>query len=152
MLFCTQQNNHFLQNKEIITVDSHYETDIFQDKYLWMKTKYRELINPDYDEHQALIWGWPTREEALYYFEDMPTTSCIIIAEIPDKDVLVTDFYGWHNVLNNYDPKYWDTILNEKDMRQNGLLEENEVFTPQLVTDHLDKSNIIDIIYKQEKD
>lgn len=147
MRFFTEQDKRFLKNQDVLTASTAFEDEYLTKAYPFMKKAYRERINPNFSDKQALIWGWPSRSEAFWYYQNMPKSKVIIEAEIPDSEVLVSDFFIWHLVLNNISPEFWQDIFSEQALRKDGLLLEDESFTPQLVTDHIDRKNIIDVFY-----
>ena len=148
MLFYTQQNRSFLQNKEITTVTAKYENPDFKKPYSWLKHQYQIRVNPHFNIENAFIWGWPDKETALWYAKDMSRDQYLLEIEVDDNTILTSDFFGWHAVLNNWEPETWPFIFNEQDMRNHNLLEPDETFTPQLITDHIYRKNIKNIFCK----
>ena len=148
MLFYTQQHVNFLKNKEILYPDPAFEDGYLKQFYPFMKQAYHDKINQDFDVSSGLIWGWPTISEAFLYYEDMPKSDVIIEANIPDTQVLKSDFDAWHLVLNNYMPEVWPHMFSEEALHKDGFLENADTFTPQLVIDHLDRKNICNVFYR----
>lgn len=148
MLFYTQQKRNFLKNQEITTVSSDYEDPYFKNAYRWLKSQYRDKTQRPFPDQNALIWGWPDKETAFWYAKDMPRNQYLLEIEVPNDTILVSDYFAWHAVLNNWEPESWPYIFDESQMRQHKMLEPDETFTPQLVTDHICRKNIKNIFCK----
>ncbi len=146
MLFYTQQHINFIKSGNTLLPDTSFEDDYLKQFYPFMKQAYHDRIDSNFNVNNGLIWGWPTREEAFWYYEDMPKSHVIIAADIPAKNILTSDFDAWHMVLNNYHSEHWNHMFDEKELREIGFLEDSEKFTPQLVTSHINTKDIIDVI------
>lgn len=94
----------------------------FKDAYNWLVQKMKEKIGEPPNDVEYPVWAWHTwnwknkkpdlrvprgkRGEELVCME----------IEIPDKDVVLSDFDSWHYVLNNWHHNYakneeeWDQL------------------------------------------
>lgn len=80
----------------------------FWDAYIWMciQMDKKKIYHPE--KCLLPIWGWYRREfknkkpDLRFGGYAKRGTKCVCIElEIPDEDVLLSDFYAWHSVLNN---------------------------------------------------
>jgi hypothetical protein len=73
----------------------------FREAYLWLRDRYREH-NPNHEGRAALIWAWhcpkPDLRSPGHLEKGAPGVRLEI--EVPDEQVLLSDFDGWHFRLN----------------------------------------------------
>lgn len=73
---------------------------MYPDEYQWMKSQMSQRL-PNYKGEQ-LIWLWIKKPDmrSTGHFESY--TKCVRLKlDVPDDDVLISDFLDWHSVLNN---------------------------------------------------
>ena len=139
---------------------------IFMYAYQWMAKQMRQRIGePPIDGIEYPIWAWYQYDSAK---KRKPTRSlgnipeglsAYMEIEVPDKDVLLSDFDAWHCVLNQGPIDDWKSISKtivvlEKESGRHLLYEEY----PQNLRDRIEKSweeleNIISVeILRREGD
>ena len=103
-----------------ITKSDYYNDQLFISAYKWlisvMETKIKKPIQAEYP-----IWGWykyngknklDLRQHTKFY----PHNSYAITLDIPDDQVLLSDYESWHAVLNKW---ILHSLDNEKDFDKN---------------------------------
>lgn len=75
--------------------------------YKWMSDKMKDIIGV-HESIEFPIWAWHTfdgkrkRPDLRKAGYANPKTECVCIEiEVPDDEVVLSDFDSWHNVLNN---------------------------------------------------
>lgn len=93
----------FTCNQELAVYGEDFKTP-----YAWMTKKMDERKIPHPNNLTLPIWAWHTRNwkhkkpdlrEAAY--DKRGTKAVLLEVEIPDKEVLLSDYDEWHFVLNN---------------------------------------------------
>lgn len=114
----TVQHKDFLSrvDKDGYIVNSrHPEHSIFDysntiSALQWMESSYEERVGP---VDKDLIWVWTRLNHANYM---IPEDFFIYEFEVPMFDfknnILWSDFYDWHIVLNQYDDYVYESIFN----------------------------------------
>lgn len=81
----------------------------FSTAYNWLITQMNSRIKDKPSNVSYPIWAWHTRDwkhkkpDLRQSGYDTSGTKCVCIeVEIPDKDVLLSDFDAWHFVLNDW--------------------------------------------------
>lgn len=91
----------------------------FHDAYLWLVKQMddKKIFHPD--GLTLPLWAWHTFDKKHVQpnlasgMLGIPNQKCVCIEfEIPDKDVLLSDFDAWHYVLNN---SWYDESKNEEE-------------------------------------
>lgn len=87
-------------------LSENYQDECFRNAYEWISEKMKEKIGPAPEGVIIPIWAWHTwegkrrkpdfRNSMFREYKDC----CLIEIEIPDEQVLLTDFDSWHLVLN----------------------------------------------------
>ena len=95
----------------------------FMKAYRWMANQMGQRIGgPPIKDIKYPMWAWYQYRSAK---SKMPPRSCLDIPErvsaymeieIPDSEVLLSDFMNWHNVLNQYTLTNWKRIEKKIDM------------------------------------
>src|SRR5690242_12200595 len=112
-----------LSENQVLYVDPALTDEDFGDAYVWMRGQ-MALHNPHYGGHWPW-WAWvrppcgharPDLRERQLYHNGWPTgTPCMRLElDVPDVEVLPSDFDMWHAVLNNSplvsSDEEWDAI------------------------------------------
>lgn len=112
-----------LKQAQILFPDPALAMPEFEDAYAWMRGQ-MALRLPRYEGHWPW-WAWvrppcrhvrpDLRERQLYHNGWSTGTACVRLElEVPDADVLLSDFDMWHAVLNNSplvsSDEEWDAI------------------------------------------
>ncbi|MEH6945319.1 DUF3841 domain-containing protein, partial [Bacillus sp. JJ722] len=78
-----------------------YADKFLKDNYKYMMEQMKERL-PNYDGTTYPVWVWKRRvkrnEKSLLM---KGTKGVILTLDIPDEDILWSDFEGWHFILNN---------------------------------------------------
>ncbi|MBO4290777.1 MAG: DUF3841 domain-containing protein [Lachnospiraceae bacterium] len=100
-----------LQKQGLYRCDPAQIDPDFVDAYNWLVKKMKEKIGLPPEGVEYPIWAWyiqnwkhakpDLRGERWHYGNGGELYACIEI-EIPDKDVLLSDFDNWHCVLNRF--------------------------------------------------
>lgn len=84
------------------------EWDNFENSYKWLSTIMNSSIPKLNKEITYPIWAWHTYRGKPYkidrrttYYKNLTKNDYILEVEIPDTEVLLSDFDKWHYVLNN---------------------------------------------------
>lgn len=103
----------------------HLKDKPFQEAYEWLVEKMSEKIGPAPNGVKFPVWAWHTRNAKRKkpdlresgYTKRGEEMVCIEL-EIPDEEVVLSDFDNWHSVLNKYycdesnNEEEWDEIQN----------------------------------------
>lgn len=91
----------------------------FFEAYSWLVKQMAIKVGPPPENVKFPVWAWHTRKwehkkpDLRLSAYTKPGTKCVCIElEIPDKDVLLSDFDNWHFVLNNL---YFSNAKNEEE-------------------------------------
>ena len=111
----------------------------FENAYLWLAQQMREKIGNPPDGIKFPVWAWHTqnwkhkkpdlRYERFHYGNKGEKWACIEI-EVPDNQVLLSDFDLWHCVLND-----WNVDLTEEEYNNAPQTEEYRHKTWQRIFD-----------------
>ena len=123
-----------LLTKGVYRCDSSQIDPDFRDAYDWLAGKMKERIGLPPKGVEYPVWAWyiqnwkhvkpDLRRERWCYGNGGKLFACIEI-EVPDEDVLLSDFDNWHCVLN----RYLVSETEEEDEQQDaycGMLSEDE--------------------------
>ena len=95
----------------------------FMKAYLWMADEMRQRIGePPIKEIKYPMWAWyqynsaKSKKPPRSYLDIQEGVSAYMEIEIPDNEVLLSDFCNWHNVLNQYPLVNWKRIDKETDL------------------------------------
>jgi hypothetical protein len=112
-----------METGEFITDINKSDNLDFRRSYLWMAEKMNEKIaNPRHVEFP--IWAWyrwarkekrPNLNYNLFGYTGNTKEHCLLTLEIPDEDVVLSDYEAWHYVLNN---TYFDNSKSESEWKQ----------------------------------
>lgn len=108
-----------MQEKGILEGKEEFAWDYFRNPYKWMMKQMSKRIQ-GYDGFTYPIWIWKRRpnrnEKALF---NKGTRGVILKLEIPDDQILWSDFSLWHSVLNNSpvvdNEQQWKEYLKDKE-------------------------------------
>lgn len=99
------------------------DDDEFMRAYRWMAEQIRQRIGePSIKDIKYPMWAWYQYNSAK---SNKPPRSSHDIneglsvymeIEIPDNDVLLSDFVNWHNVLNQWPITNWKRIVKKTDL------------------------------------
>jgi hypothetical protein len=98
-IFTVQNKEVFLElnkNGVVYPLPISPEDKDFYPSYCWMYKMMKKRKVPLNKGDGGIFWGHLKKDEMVYY------EGVFLELEVPYKDVLVNDFMGWHNVLNNY--------------------------------------------------
>lgn len=71
----------------------------FLEAYGWMMEQMVKRL-PDFSGYYP-IWAWPKRPDLRSYGQDFSQGSHVLLTlEVPEDRVLLSDFNGWHFILN----------------------------------------------------
>ena len=88
-----------LQREKVLYVDEHTVPEEFRHAYDWMREQMARRI-PGYGGHYPW-WGWVNRPDLRRSGHLPPGTKGVRLElEVPDAEVLLSDFDAWHCVLN----------------------------------------------------
>lgn len=95
----------------------------FMKAYRWMANQMKQRLGePPIKDIKYPMWAWYQYNSAK---SKKPPRSCLDIherisvymeIEIPDNEVLLSDFCNWHNVLNQYPLTNWKRISKKIDL------------------------------------
>lgn len=129
---------------QMIMLKGYYRCDgrkidkFFRQSYKWLSSEMKEKIGKPPQNTVFPVWAWHTRDfkrkkpdlRSSEYGRTGEKLVCIEI-EIPDDEVLLTDFDAWHFVLNNWylNTECWDEETWDKDEEwlQNLSKEERDI-------------------------
>lgn len=110
-----------LMTEGVFVCDSHLSVNYenFQEAYQWMVNEMDKRNIPHPKGLALPIWAWHTRNGKQSqpdlrhsgYGKKGEKYACIEL-EVPDKEVLLSDFDNWHYVLNNW---WMDDSQNEEE-------------------------------------
>lgn len=89
--------------------------DDFQRAYRWMIKQMENKIDPAKEKNCYPIWDWYRSRDHKHQYpdfrwiRDFPDEVCIEL-EIPEERALLSDFEGWHFVLNDW---YYSDATNQ---------------------------------------
>lgn len=99
------------------------DDEVFMYAYNWMANQMRERIGePPLKEIIFPMWAWYQYDSAKSKkppksILDVPKgVSAYMEIEVPDKDVLLSEFSNWHAVLNQCPLSEWKTIFKKTDL------------------------------------
>jgi len=99
----------------------------FQRAYSWMETEMKKrgiVPSPGSRETEPLVWAWhtwdgkrqiPEYQDEVFHIGGKEEEPVCLEIEVPDKNVLLSDFNAWHFVLNN---SYLDDSNNEEEFEK----------------------------------
>lgn len=111
MLLYTEQTLGFyekLQRDGVIYCDVQSEfAEEVNDAYMWMAEQMKQRIGCPDKEGVLPIWAWyqyssRKRRRPTVHKNYQNGSSVLLEIDIPDSEVLLSDFTLWHNVLNKY--------------------------------------------------
>ena len=95
----------------------------FVKAYQWMADEMRLRIGePPIKDVKYPMWAWYQYNSAKSkmpprsYLDIQEGVSAYMEIEIPDDEVLLSDFSNWHNVLNQYPLTNWKRISKKTDL------------------------------------
>ena len=89
----------------------------FRLAYQWMIKRLKAKAGQPYSQVTTPLWAWYRSHDYLHQrpdfrlCKDYPDEVCIEF-DIPEEKVLLSDFEGWHFVLNNW---YYSSATNDED-------------------------------------
>lgn len=96
-----------IQEKGMYVTDEKYIDSMFKSAYDWLVPKMETRIGKKPRGVQYPVWAWHTWEDARKkpdlrqrHMEKGMKAVCLTL-EIPDNQVVLTDFDNWHFVLND---------------------------------------------------
>lgn len=105
-LFCNPMFSTFFEDREFLR------------SYSWIVEQMENRV-PKPEDAVWPIWAWHTQhglqkkpDRRRYMFRDYSDKDSIVEFEIPESEVLLSDFDDWHNVLNNF------PILSEREFEE----------------------------------
>lgn len=102
-----------------LTADKRYANEYFKDPYTWMAEQMRKRLPDPPKEDLFPIWVWKKWSS----YSDKPDLRCshllhpktpgiLLELDVPEEDVLLSDFDDWHSILNrgpnSATEKEWD--------------------------------------------
>lgn len=115
---------NYLLEKGTYTCDGRKVDPFFRERYKWLCKEMRKKIGKPPKNVNFPIWAWHTRDfkhkkpdlRNNDYGQKGEKLACIEI-EIPDNEVLLSDFDAWHFVLNKWylNTDCWDKETFDKD-------------------------------------
>ena len=125
----------------------------FQEKYKWLCGKMTERIGPPPEGVVLPVWAWyrqngkhakpDLRSERWGYGHGDEDYTCIEL-EIPDNQVLLSDFDLWHSVLNNWLISYTEEEDNEIHEYYDNLPSEEQVIYMEKNWDRIFDVSLLD--------
>lgn len=95
----------------------------FMKAYNWMADEMRQRIGePPVKEIRFPLWAWyqfnsaKSKKPPRSWLDIQEGVSAYMEIEIPDNEVLLSDFMNWHNVLNQYTLTNWKRIDKKIDL------------------------------------
>ena len=95
----------------------------FMKAYHWMANQMRQRIGePPIKDIKYPMWAWyqynsaKSKKPPRSYLDIQEGISAYMEIEIPDNEVLLSDFCNWHNVLNQYPLVNWKRIDKKTDL------------------------------------
>lgn len=79
----------------------------FEPAYRWLATQYNVRKNTNYTNPP--IWFYITAKQAKEQL--LNSTGVLIIAEVPDKELLLYNSENWYAVLNDYSLGFLDSVV-----------------------------------------
>jgi len=99
------EKNYFICDPEKSELIQECE---FENSYKWLSKIMNSSIPKSNEEITYPIWAWHTYRGKPYkidrrtsYYKNLTKNDYILEVEIPDKEVLLSDFDKWHYVLND---------------------------------------------------
>lgn len=110
--FCKEKQSPYLYN------DDGTKENIFYNAYDWLAKKMTEIIGPPPENIHFPVWAWYRYDwqEKPFSLEEAAKDISndknyyLLEIEVPENEVLLSDFDAWHYVLNNW---YIDDSMNE---------------------------------------
>ena len=97
----------------------------FLKAYRWMADEMEKRIGgPPIKEIKYPMWAWyqynsaKSKKPPRSYLDIQEGISAYMEIEIPDDEVLLSDFMNWHNVLNQYPLTNWKRISKKTDLQE----------------------------------
>lgn len=95
----------------------------FMKAYQWMADEMKNRIGePPLKEIECPMWAWyqynsaKSKKPPRSWIDIQEGVSAYMEIEIPDNEVLLSDFMNWHNVLNQYTLTNWKRIEKKIDL------------------------------------
>lgn len=95
----------------------------FMKAYRWMVEQMKQRIGePPINDIKYPIWAWyqynsaKSKKPPRSYLDIQEGVSAYMEIEIPDDEVLLSDFMNWHNVLNQFPLTDWKKINKKTDL------------------------------------
>lgn len=79
--------------------------------YQWMYKQLKEHNIPLNKNNGGIFWGGTDERETIYF------SGTLMVLDIPESELLMSDFMGWHFVLNDY-PFVLDDSVNCNEISQ----------------------------------
>lgn len=105
------------------TIPVWSDDDKFMKAYRWMADEMRLRIGePPIKEIRYPMWAWyqynsaKSKKPPRSYLDIQEGVSAYMEIEIPDNEVLLSDFCNWHNVLNQCPLTNWKRINKKTDL------------------------------------
>jgi hypothetical protein len=88
------------QNRGYLVGNKDYVCEDFIRPYQWMMNQMQKRI-PDYNGESPL-WLWPDKQDLRRMgYNERGTKAVYLEIEIPENQILLSDFQAWHFVLND---------------------------------------------------
>lgn len=119
----------------------HIELDGFVDAYEWISNQMKKKIGNPPNEVEYPVWAWylyegkNKRPDMRLSGLKVTEKSVLLEIEVPDNEVLLTNFDGWHFILNddyfiNYynvtSDEEWEREMDKEDAFYDSLSEEEK--------------------------
>lgn len=85
-----------LQKDGVVYPTPVLDDDMFTIPYKWMYHQMKKRGIPLNKNDGGIFWGGVDQRETQYI------SGILMILDVPDKELLMSDFMGWHFVLNDY--------------------------------------------------
>lgn len=114
-----------LQRDEVAycTEPAWADDEKFLKAYGWMAEQMRQRIGePPIKDIKYPMWAWyqytsaKSKKPSRSYLDIEEGISVYMEIEIPDNEVLLSDFSNWHNVLNQWPQTNWKRIEKKTDL------------------------------------
>lgn len=97
----------------------HLEWKTYKKAYDWLSKKMKEKIGEAPSGNDYPVWAWRSRPDLRRNCWATKGKKCVLLEiEVDEKDVVITDFVHWHNVINYspfIDTNDWDEWEREYD-------------------------------------
>ena len=110
----------------------------YREQYLWLADQMRRRIGPPPEGVRYPVWAWqrwdkdrlkPDLRAIRWFWGGKSNTFCRLEIEIPDEQILLSDFEGWAwNVLNRWLICYTEHECDEMEMLYASLTPEGQKF------------------------